>query len=126
MFHEKCVLDSPADRVGQLSNKMWHLNDDSYQARMRKSFSYCQEQAERLEKRFKRIGWIHILGLPVFEFFRKYVVKGAFRDGVRGLIFSMHSAGAMFRACALVWDKQNRVPREDLEKEMADLWDKRL
>jgi len=122
MFHERCVLNVPEKRIGQLNAKMWHLNDDSYKARMRKSFSYCQELSERLEKKFKRIGWIHILGLPVLEFFRKYLLKCAYRDGVRGLIFSMHSAGAMFRGCALVWDRRHRIPREEVEEKMRALW----
>ena len=122
MFHEVCVLGSPEDKIGQLQNKMWHLNDDSYKSRMRKSFNYCQELSGRIKKRFNKIRWFHIICLPVFEFIRKYIFKAACRDGIRGLIFSMHSAGAMFRACALAWDEQNQTSRTDLENRMVDLW----
>ncbi len=124
MFHERCILDAPESRIGQLQEKMWHLNDVSYQARMRKSFSYCQEQAERLAVKYQRIGWIHFLGLPLVEFFRKYIAKKGFLDGILGLLFALHAAGAMFRACALVWDIQNPVSRATLEEQMAGLWRK--
>ena len=118
MFHETCVLDAPPERVGQLTVRMLHLNDASYRDRMRKSFTYSEEQAQRLARRYRRVGWIHLLGLPVVEFIRKYMLKKGFRDGVPGFLFSLHSADAMFRACALVWDEQNRIPREQLEKDL--------
>lgn len=122
MFHETCVLDAPAERVGQLQAKMWHLNDKSYQARMRKSFTYCEEQAQRLSQRYARLTWLHLLALPLFEFFRKLILKGGYRDGTPGVLFAMHSAGAMFRACALTWDRQNGISRGSIEAEIQTMW----
>ncbi len=118
MFHERVVLNVQEERVGQLQSKMIHLNDASYEERMHKSLTYSTEQATRLKTRFRRIKWHHILMLPIFEFVRKYIAQRGFRDGVPGLIFAMHAAGAMFRACALVWDEQNYIAREELD----DLW----
>ena len=120
MFHETCVLDAPSHRIGQLSAKMLHFNDDCYKSRMRKSFTYSEEQAQRIAKRFKRLHSIHLIGLPVLEFARKFVLRKGYRDGTCGLLFAMHSAGAMFSACALVWDEQNRIPRSTLEIELEN------
>lgn len=122
MSHEIAVLNAPETRIGQLKNKIWHLNDSSYKERMQKSFSYCQEQAVDFSERFKKLSWVHIICLPCYEFIRKYFLKGGFKDGVRGLVFAMHSAGAVFRACALVWDTQHKIPREELESKMSNLW----
>ncbi len=120
--HEVCVLDSPDERVGQLKNKMWHLNDSSYKERMQKSFSYCQERALDIAERFPRLNALHFICLPSYEFLKKYFGKGGFKDGICGLVFAIHSADAVFRACALAWDKQNHIPREELESKMTDLW----
>ena len=122
MFHETCVLDASEERIGQLNAKMWHLNDTSYRARMRKSMSYCEEQAERIAKRYRRITWLHLLGLPVYELCRKLLFKRGYRDGTLGLLFALHSAGAMFRACALVWDQQNGISRSEIENQMKNMW----
>lgn len=122
MFHEDCVVDASAARIGQLQEKMLHLNDKSYRARMRKSFTYCEEQAQHISKKYARLTWIHLMGLPLLEFFRKLVWKGGYRDGMLGLLFAMHSAGAMFRACALSWDAQNCVSRSDIENQIQAMW----
>ena len=117
--HEECVVEGGEAKTGQLQGWMWHLNDASYRERMRKSDVYCQYQAQRLSERGLRMRWWRLLTLPAGEFVRKYVLKAGFRDGVPGLLFSLHAATAMFRACALLWDRQNPVPRESLEKELC-------
>ena len=35
-----------------------------------------------------------------------------------GLIFALHAASARFKACALVWDEQNSIARETVEKQL--------
>jgi (heptosyl)LPS beta-1,4-glucosyltransferase len=120
--HEECVIEGGSDATGQLGNFIWHLNDENYRERVEKSVAYCQEQAQRIEKRGVIIQWWHLLLFPLGEFVRKYFLKSGFRDGVRGLIFSLHSSCAMFKASALVWDGQNRVLREELEAELMDQW----
>jgi (heptosyl)LPS beta-1,4-glucosyltransferase len=122
MFHENCILDAPNERIGQLTAKMWHLNDSSYQARMCKSFAYCEEQAKRISEKYSQITWLHLLFLPLCDFFRKFFFKKGYRDGTLGFLFAMHSSGAMFRACALVWDDQNRVFRGDIENKVKIMW----
>jgi len=122
MFHERCVLSAPVSRIGQLKERMWHLNDISYNARMRKSLVYSEEQAKRLSERYRRIRWFHFLMLPALEFLRKYIYRKGYRDGTLGLLFAVHSADAMFRATALVWDQQNPAARADIEVEVSQSW----
>ena len=122
MFHEDCLVDAPPERIGQLKSKMWHLNDESYLARMNKSNLYCQEQAARLKERNISIRWWHMLLIPTKEFVKKYLVRKGLRDGVPGLLFALHSTAAMFKACALVWDDQNGLSRRLLEDELKQQW----
>ena len=122
MYHEKCIVEASSERIGQLNERMWHLNDESYKERMRKSFLYCQEQAAILTENGTKIRWRHLLLKPLIEFIVKLVKKRGFKDGTLGLLFALHSSCAVFRACALVWDEQNRLDRSGIENELRDLW----
>ncbi len=121
MYHEQCLVDTPEQRIGQLENKMWHLNDSSYLERMGKSNLYCQEQASVFLEKGILIKWWHFLLLPVKEFLKKMIYKQGYKDKTIGLLFSLHSSAAVFKACALVWDQQNTISRSELEDRFRKL-----
>ena len=119
--HETCVIQGGEGFIGQLNEKIWHLNDESYKERMFKSVIYCQEQARRLCNRGFKVRWWHFILLPTFEFLRRYVKRHGYRDGALGLLFALHTSTAMFKACALVWDKQNQISRSEIEEKFRNL-----
>ena len=119
VVHEECVIEGGDTYIGQLSEMIWHLNDDSYKERMFKSVNYCQEQARRLKGRGFKIRWWHLPLLPFLEFLRKFIKRHGYRDGVPGFMFALHSSTAMFKACSLVWDEQNMIPRSDIEEKIS-------
>jgi len=119
MFHESCIIDAPAHKIGQLKGKMVHFNEHNFEKRLKKSSVYLEEVVQHIEDRNKTIrGW-HILWAPTKEFLKKYFYKLGFRDGTPGLISALHSATAVFRAYALVWDRQNRISRDELERQVS-------
>ncbi len=120
--HESCVIDGAQEAIGQLKEKIWHLNDDSYKERMEKSLVYCQYQGKRLLKKGIRIKWYHFFLLPMVDFFRKMALRRGYRDGSLGLLFAVHSSCAMFKACALAFDAQNRIRRSVVEDEIRMQW----
>jgi (heptosyl)LPS beta-1,4-glucosyltransferase len=122
MYHEECIVTSPSERIGQIKEKMWHLNDESYKERMEKSILYCQEQARRISARGQKIRWWHLAVLPAAEFMKKYLLSEGYRDGVLGLLWGFHCSCAMFRACAVVWDEQNSFEREKIEQQLREKW----
>lgn len=122
MFHEDYLLDAPEQRIGQLAEKMYHFNDDSYKERMAKSNLYCLEQSSILKEQGIQVGWYHFFWLPFLEFANKYIRKNGYRDGILGVLFALHSACAKFKACALVWDEQNAKSRQSLEDELMKWW----
>ena len=122
MFHESCHLDAPAEREGQLDGLMVHFNEENLEKRFRKSSAYGEEVITRIEGRKNPVGYADILGRPLVEFLRKYILKKGFKDGIPGLISAMHSATAIFRANALVWEKQNAVSRDDIEADFRKSW----
>ncbi|MCG8440960.1 MAG: glycosyltransferase family 2 protein [Caulobacterales bacterium] len=122
MFHEDCLIDAPPERVGQLAGKMIHLNEDGFAKRLRKSENYLPEVVKAVEDRGGKITFMRILTVTLFEFVKKYLVKRGFLDGTPGLISAIHAATAVFRAHALVWDRQNPITRGDVEREVMDQW----
>jgi glycosyltransferase involved in cell wall biosynthesis len=112
-IHEQCIVQIPSTRIGQLEQRMWHLNDENYRERMRKSFQYCQIEAEKLMQR-RKVHWYHLILVPLWVFAKVYIAKLGFRDGTPGLIIALHGACANFRTYALIWDEQHRLPRPDV------------
>ena len=47
------------------------------------------------------------------EFFVKYFYKKGFMDGTPGFISAFHSSFAIFKAYALLWEKQNKIKRKE-------------
>ena len=120
--HETCVIEGAPETIGQLDEKIWHLNDDSYNERMGKSLVYCQYQGKRLIEKGLKMKWYHFVVLPLADLFRKMVLRRGYRDGTLGLLFAMHSSCAMFKACALAFDAQNRISRSVVEDEIRMQW----
>src|SRR5687768_7330723 len=101
---------------------MWHLNDDGYVERMRKSYTYCQIEAEDLLHRGRKVGAMGLLLNPLKIFLIKYFLQQGFRDGLIGLLSALHCADATFRTYALAWDAQNKISRQTLEAECRQKW----
>ena len=122
MYHEDHIVDVPAERVGQLQSNIWHLNDSTYLERMGKSDRYCQEIAQRIKSRGRKIHWYDLFLAPLKEFVSKLIVKKGYRDKTLGFLWALHASSAMFRSCALVWDEQNRLDRSVVEEEVREKW----
>lgn len=120
--HEVCLIEGAPNSIGQLQNYMWHLNDESYLERMEKSFRYCQEVARKLETRDYCVSWYDLSFRPLAKFLARFILRRGYKDGIPGLITALHSACAVFRAYTLVWDRQNKIPRELIEKQIREKW----
>lgn len=123
MFHEEIHLNCPDREVGQLNSKMYHLNDESYSERLRKSANYQLEVAQSIKKKGVKVKASHMLMAIFRQFISKYFIKGGYKDGTIGLLSALHSSTAAFKSYALVWDEQNRISRDELEKQIETLWD---
>jgi len=122
-LHEQCVVEGDPEKIGQLTEEMWHLCDESYLERLSKSNHYCHLDAQELVAVGRKVRWPHLVLLPAAEFVRTYLLKRGFRDGVPGLIAALHAASSVFRTRAIAWEMQNRVSRDELEGALERLWD---
>jgi glycosyltransferase involved in cell wall biosynthesis len=121
-MHESCLLDAPVERVGQLNGLMWHLNDDNYAERLRKSMLYCQIDAETLRERGKKVGVLALFIEPWGMFLRQYLRLGGWRDGIWGLFWSLHCADAHLRTLLVAWSWEQRGSRPRLEDDIRQQW----
>jgi (heptosyl)LPS beta-1,4-glucosyltransferase len=121
-MHETCLLDAPPERVGQLETRMWHLNEISFEKRLKKSWTYSAIRCEDILESGRRVRWYDLLWRPAERALAKYFWHGGWRDGVVGLLNALTSFDATFRSWALAWDVQHRIPRERLDDEMRALW----
>jgi len=122
MYHEDCVIDAHPQRVGQLNAMMLHLNEDNFQKRLSKSANYSEEVVKTIEDRRRKVSVVHLTFLPLADFLRKYIIKGGWRDGIPGLIYAMHALTTTFRSNAIVWDRQNRISRCEIENLLTANW----
>jgi len=114
--HERIRIDAPAARIGQLSHPMWHLNDATWEGRMRKSLEYSIAEAQRIVDTNERVRVHHLVLKPLWYSVKYYVLRGGFRDGMMGLVFALHTFSATFHWHALAWDRQNPLSRDELER----------
>jgi hypothetical protein len=120
--HEQCVIDGGDSRIGQLQGCMWHLNDEDFVERVTKNVRYMQMSGDALLARGIRVRWFHMLLHPLLRAFKSFFIERGFCEGTRGLIFALHTFAGTFNWWAYAWDRQNRVPREDLEQELRARW----
>lgn len=120
--HEMCIVDAPAERVGQLRHRVWHLGDESYAERIVKNARYSQFEARRIIASGREVRWYHLLLWPTYRALKAYVVHRGFRQGTLGLLHALYTFTGTFNWYACAWDEQHRPTREDLERQIAEAW----
>jgi (heptosyl)LPS beta-1,4-glucosyltransferase len=118
MIHEDQIFHNKKPQIGQLANKMIHLNDATFSERMEKSKRYLPEFVKRLKRKKLKVKTIHFVIYPTQVFLKKYILQKGFLDGTLGFIWAIHSSVAIFQALSLLWDEQNRILRAELEQKI--------
>jgi glycosyltransferase involved in cell wall biosynthesis len=80
--HESVKVDGP---VGHLESNLLHFTCDSLSEHLRTMDSYTTLAAQEMVTRGKPFGFSRLLFDPPWTFFRTYVLKRGFLDGVEGL-----------------------------------------
>jgi len=89
VVHEVAVVDGP---VGHLRQPLVHFNYRTLAEFVRKQERYCHYEAERWLATYGRPRARALLGQPVREFWRRYVVLRGLREGWLGLVLSLSLA----------------------------------
>ncbi|HUS15697.1 MAG TPA: glycosyltransferase family 2 protein [Chloroflexia bacterium] len=70
---------------------------------------YSRYQADELEKRGVPFRWRDLTLRPVALFLYLYLLKGAWREGFRGLFLAVHTTAFSFFTYAKLWEKEWRA-----------------
>ncbi len=72
---------------------------------------YARVEGEQYHARGRRFSILRLVGEPVREFLGRFLLRGGFRDGVRGLILAVLFAAYRFTTWANVWllEEQERA-----------------
>ena len=87
--HESVTVDGP---VGHLKSNLLHFTCDSLSPHLRTMDRYTTLAAEEVVSGGKSIGFGRLLADPPWVFFRTYVLKLGFLDGVEGLAIAYMAA----------------------------------
>ena len=89
-----------------LRNLLEHHSFRSFGQYWRKIQIYSEWGAARLYREGKRAGALQIFGRPVIRFFKMYVVRLGFLEGLHGLVLSMLGAFTVYLKYARLWEME--------------------
>jgi hypothetical protein len=101
--HEGVQVDG---KIARLKNHLLHYTDRNLQHYFEKFNRYTSLAAEELHHRGRRFHWWDLFVRPPWFFFRMYVLKAGFLDGVHGFILALLSATYVLMKYAKLWELQ--------------------
>tara|TARA_B100000579_G_scaffold368477_1_gene329397 strand:- start:861 stop:1442 length:582 start_codon:yes stop_codon:yes gene_type:complete len=109
--HEKLIVDGS---IGKLSNDMLHYPYNNISQFLRKFNFYTGVEAVYLKDAGLEINFFNTLNYtllkPVIRFFRRYILKGGFRDGLPGLFCSLFDSLNYFVRYFKLWEMNKQNP----------------
>ena len=102
LVHESLQVAGP---IGNLHNDLVHLTDPNLEHYFVKFNRYTTLAAGDLEKKGKHFRIHQLFGRPLFTFFRMYILRWGFRDGIQGFILCTLSACYVFVKYAKLWER---------------------
>ncbi len=102
--HQTARVDG---RIEKLEGELLHYTKRSLSEYHRVLGSYASLAAEHLVTEGRHAGAMTILGGTVGAFFRSFILKQGFRDGIPGLMIAVFTGYGVFLKYAKVWERNN-------------------
>jgi len=102
LVHEHLVLNG---KIGELKNDLVHYTDSNLEHYFDKFNKYTTLASHELVQMKGKFRITDLLFRPPFLFFKMYILKLGFLDGMQGFILSVLSACYVFTKYAKVWEK---------------------
>lgn len=113
--HEGPAIKIPARRTDLA---FIHLANEDMHTVIEKFNNYTDREKDRRRKKYKFIKFFYD---PAFRFFKRYVLKGAFRDGIPGLIYSFNEAIYRYLILAkLEEERQTAKADKDIDRDLIN------
>ena len=101
LVHEKVEFKG---EIGKLKNDLLHYTDENLFHYFAKFNSYTSLAARELQERKRAFSLYDVLVRPPFLFFKMFIIRLGFLDGIHGLILSFASACYVFVKYAKLWE----------------------
>ncbi len=102
-------------KIGRLRHHLLHYTDPDIRHYFEKYNRYTSLAAEEMQRSGKRFRVWDLLFRPVWFFFRMYVLRTGFMDGLHGFILATFSAAYVFTKYAKLWELE-RTKSETIKK----------
>lgn len=99
--HENLIVDGP---IGKLSSPFEHYTERRIRDHFRKFGLYTTLAAQEKGQTVHVVRAADLVFRPLVVFFKSYILKQGFRDGVRGLIVCVFASMYTFVKYAKLWD----------------------
>lgn len=100
-LHENLLVDGA---IGTLRHPLDHLTEPTVGDHFRRLDRYTTLAARETGRRRGRVGWADLTLRPTLTWFKMYVLKQGFRDGVPGFLISAFAAMHIFLKYAKLWE----------------------
>jgi len=90
-----------------LNSDLLHYTDPDLKHYFEKFNKYTSLAAEELRERRRGFSLLNLIINPLWVFFRMYILKLGFLDGIPGFILCVLSANYVFTKYAKLWEKSN-------------------
>ncbi len=109
VIHTAPIVDGVVGHVPKEKTNLafLHLANDDIATLLRKADNYSDYEVPR--RKGRQYGTMALVGRPLFRFFKSYVLKGGFRDGVPGLIRAVFDGVYQFVVVAKIIEGRNNV-----------------
>jgi glycosyltransferase involved in cell wall biosynthesis len=102
--HETLECAGP---VGELAGVFYHYTYLNYERQLEKSTNYSKLGAKSLVAKGRKATIMNLLFNPFWSFFKPYVVKRGFLDGLQGFIIAILAARNTFDKYLMAWEIQH-------------------
>jgi glycosyltransferase involved in cell wall biosynthesis len=103
--HDRVELDGPVER---LSGRLWHWNYRSLSEHIQTTDRFSARMARSMQESGVRFRVSDLLLRPAARFFKGYVLRQGFRNGLPGLIVCAATAYYVFMKYAKLWELERR------------------
>ena len=100
-MHEQLVVEG---EIGRLKFDLLHFTDPNLFHYFEKFNRYSSLAAEELGEHGQRFDFLQLLVRPPWVFFKMYLIRAGFLDGMQGFILSVLSACYVFTKYAKLWE----------------------
>jgi glycosyltransferase involved in cell wall biosynthesis len=87
--HESVIVDG---RIGHLQGNLLHFTCQSLSEHLKTMDTYTTLAAQQFVARGERVGYFHLLAHPIWTFWKTYLWKRGFLDGIEGLTIAYMAA----------------------------------